>query len=670
MGPLLTVDNLKVWLDVNDVTIRAIDGVSLELRRSETFALVGESGCGKSMTALAIMRLLPDIAQVVAGAIKLDNEDLLQLPENRMRAIRGKRISMIFQEPMTSLNPVLTIGDQVAETLRRHTPLRADKLRRRVLELFDAVQIPDARGKYDEYPFQLSGGMKQRAMIALALACGPDILIADEPTTALDVTTQSQILKLLRELQRQTHMAILLITHDLGIVSQMAHTVAVMYAGEIVEIAGKAQFFLKPQHPYSRKLFESVPTGRKRQSVLSVIKGNVPSLAEEFSGCRFTKRCDYAFSPCAETPPQWTQLDTERGVRCHLFAEPASITLERSSGTAPSTLPLLPKEEVLDRAPTIEVEDLKVYFPIHKGLLKRVVGYVKAVDGVTLRIRGGQTLALVGESGCGKTTVGKGILQLIPNSAGKVRFNGAELTNLRERSLRPKRAEFQIVFQDPYSSLNPKMRIADILEEGMISLNVTSDRSARERTVDDLLLKVGLSADIKYRYPHEFSGGQRQRIAIARALAVNPKLIICDEPTSALDVSVQAQILNLLRDLQTSFGLAYLFITHNISVVEYLADEIAVMYLGRIVEYGKVNEVLENPQHPYTKALLSAVPKIDEFTQQEIIVLQGDLPSPANPPTGCYFHPRCPVAMDVCAKRYPDSAAFSKSHEASCHLYS
>jgi len=621
------------------------------------------------MTALAIMRLLPDTAQVVAGAIKLGNENLLQLPENRMRAIRGKRIGIIFQEPMTSLNPVLTIGNQVAEVLRRHTPLRAHKLRRQVLELFDAVQIPDAQGKYDEYPFQLSGGMRQRVMIALALACEPDILIADEPTTALDVTTQSQILQLLMELQRKNHMAILLITHDLGVVSQMAHSVAVMYAGEVVEVADKAQFFLKPHHPYSRKLFESVPTGRKRHSALSVIKGNVPSLVEEFVGCRFTKRCDYAFGPCAETPPRWTQLDAGCGVRCHLFMGPPSAVLERVSDTTLNASSFSPKEEALDEAPMIEVENFKVYFPIHKGLLKRVVGYVKAVDGVTFRIRGGQTLALVGESGCGKTTVGKGVLQLIPNVAGKVRFNGEELTNLHERNLRPKRAGFQIVFQDPYSSLNPKMRITDILEEGMISLNTASSWLVRERAVDDLLIKVGLSADTKYRYPHEFSGGQRQRIAIARALAVNPKLIICDEPTSALDVSAQAQILNLLRDLQTSLGLAYLFITHNISVVEYLADEIAVMYLGKIVEYGKVNEVLENPQHPYTKALLSAVPKLDERTQKEVIVLQGDLPSPANPPAGCYFHPRCQVAMEVCSKRYPDSASFSASHEASCHLY-
>ena len=671
--PLLQIENLKTWLDSGGLPVRAVDGLSLTLERGETFALLGESGCGKSMTALSIMRLLPDAGRIVSGEVKLDGQNLLELPEIAMRTVRGRRVAMIFQEPALSLNPVLTVGEQIAEVLYRHSNLRGNEAIKRIMELLDAVGIPDAARRLREYPFQLSGGMKQRVMIANALAGEPDLLIADEPTTALDVTIQAQVLDLIRDLQKRTGMAIMLITHDLGVVSQMAHKVAVMYAGQIVETAQAQEFFDNPAHPYSRKLFASLPNADKRTGRLAVIKGTVPPLNREFQGCRFAERCDFAWNKCREIDPDWSTASRDHVVRCHLYdASAPSEGLEvrgkeqnilaREQGALVSLL--TPADSSL-----LTVKDLKVYFPVHKGLFKRVAGYVKAVDGVTLEIKKGRTLALVGESGCGKTTVGKGILQLVPVTSGSVLYNGVDLAQLGRSELRAKRSEFQIIFQDPYSSLDPRMRVSDIIEEGMTALAIATSAEERSRRVDMLLEQVGLPTEMKQRYPHEFSGGQRQRISIARALAVNPKLIVCDEPTSALDVSVQAQILNLLKELQDKLGLAYLFITHNISVVEYLAHEVAVMYLGRIVETGSMEEVLNHPRHPYTRALLSAVPVIDRASRREIIRLQGDLPSPLNPPGGCHFHPRCPEVMPECRENYPQVSHFSGTHTARCYLY-
>ncbi|HXZ96301.1 MAG TPA: ABC transporter ATP-binding protein [Burkholderiales bacterium] len=665
MQPLMQISNLKTWLENGAAPVRAVDGVSLTLERAETFALLGESGCGKSMTALSIMRLLPDAGRIVAGQVVLDGQNLLALPEISMRAVRGGRMAMIFQEPALSLNPVLTVGEQIAEVLYRHTKLRGSEANKRIMELLEAVGIPDAERHFREFPFQLSGGMKQRVMIAIALAGEPHLLIADEPTTALDVTIQAQVLDLIRDLQKRTGMAILLITHDLGVVSQMAHKVAVMYAGQIVETAEAQEFFANPAHPYSRKLFASLPDTAKRTGRLAVIKGAVPQLNRDFRGCRFAERCDFAWEKCRRIDPGWSEAARGHVVRCHLYSEgkePAAAT----TGAEVAVASLSPVREPAD---LLNVSCLKVYFPVHKGLFKRVAGYVRAVDGVTLEIKKGRTLALVGESGCGKTTVGKGILQLVPVTSGSVRYNGVDLTRLGRGELRSRRSQFQIIFQDPYSSLNPRMRVSDIIEEGMTALEITTSAEERLRRVEMLLEQVGLSREMKQRYPHEFSGGQRQRISIARALAVDPKLIICDEPTSALDVSVQAQILNLLKELQDKFGLAYLFITHNISVVEYLAHEVAVMYLGRIVETGKTEEVLNRPRHPYTRALLSAVPVIDRATRREIIRLRGDLPSPLNPPSGCHFHPRCPEVMPECRLNYPGESRFSGTHSAHCFLY-
>jgi peptide/nickel transport system ATP-binding protein len=664
--PLLTLDNVRVELGRGESAIRPVDGVSLEIRRGETYALLGESGCGKSMTALSILRLLPQpIGHITAGHIQLGNEDLTALPESQMRRIRGRRISMIFQEPMTSLNPVLTIGDQIGEVLNQHHGMKGRVAKDRVLELLDAVGIPDARRRYTEYPHQLSGGMKQRVMISIALAGEPDLLIADEPTTALDVTIQAQVLELLQKLQQETHMAILLITHDLGIVAGMADRVAVMYAGQLVEEVSRDRFFGDARHPYSQKLFESLPEVRKREQPLSTIRGTVPALDQVFTGCRFVDRCDAAWELCHTQVPGWNSAAPGHHARCHLLDTsltiPAAVARQQDKTAIPAS-------HSSSGETLLQVADLKVHFPIHKGIFKRVAGYVYAVDGVSMSIPRGCTQALVGESGCGKTTVGKGILQLIRPTAGSVQFEDIELTTLKGKQLRKKRSDFQFIFQDPYSSMNPRMMVGDIVEEGMIAQGIGNTKQERRARVDELFKQVGLSPEHAQRYPHEFSGGQRQRICIARALAVDPRLVVCDEPTSALDVSVQAQILNLLKELQNSLGLSYLFITHNLSVVSYLADRVAVMYLGRIVEEGPVTDVLETPLHPYTRALLSAVPVIDADSKREIIRLEGDLPSPSSPPRGCHFHPRCPEALASCREQYPEESRHG-DHSVRCFLY-
>jgi len=659
--PLLRVENLAVEVGGQEAA-RAVDGVSFTLYPRETFALLGESGCGKSLTGLSLMRLLPDNVRIAGGSVRLGEEELLALPEAAMRAVRGKRVAMVFQEPGLSLNPVLTVGDQIREVLDCHTRLRGAAARRRILGLLEAVGIPDAARRFGEYPFHLSGGMKQRVMIAMMLAGEPELLIADEPTTALDVTLQAQVLDLLRGLQQRTHMAMLLITHDLGVVAEMAHRVAVMYAGEIVELAERDAFFANPRHPYSRKLFESLPTVDKRGKRLSVIPGAVPPLTTVFAGCRFAGRCGLAEPRCHEETPQWTPLPGG-GVRCHLARPdmpPPLFPKEPSTAAADAAAPGGP--------PLLVVSDLKVHFPVRRGVFKRVVGQVKAVDGLSFRLFPGRTLALVGESGCGKTTAGKGLLRLIEPTSGAVHFDGEEITALRGARLRAKRADMQIIFQDPYGSLNPRMRVADLIEEGMAALRVVPP-AARREAIDALLRQAGLAMESRDRYPHEFSGGQRQRIAIARALAVKPRLVVCDEPTSALDVSIQAQILNLLKSLQETLGLAYLFITHNLAVVDYLAHQVAVMYLGRIVEQGPSEAVRRRPKHPYTQALLAAVPRLDSSGERPVLALPSDLPSPLHPPGGCHFHPRCPQAMAVCRARYPGVVRFDAEHSVCCHLY-
>jgi peptide/nickel transport system ATP-binding protein len=645
--------------------VRIVDDISFEIAPGETFALLGESGCGKSMTALSLMRLLPDGIQTESNALHLGETDLTVLSERDMRSVRGGRMAMIFQEPGLSLNPVMTVGAQLAEALQLHCGLHGAAADARGIELLEQVGIPDAPRRLHEYPFQMSGGMKQRVMIAMALAGRPKLLIADEPTTALDVTIQAQVLQLLRDTQRQAGMALLLITHDLGVVAEMAHRVAVMYAGHIVELATREQLFAAPAHPYTRKLFDALPAAGRSDQLLAAIPGSVPPLHDIPRACRFAPRCDKAWDLCHEQAPAWTTLEDGRSVRCHLYAEPATRAAPRIPAAAEPARAVAAPAAV---PPILEVVDLRVHFPIRKGIFQRTAGHVRAVDGVSVSIGRGRTLALVGESGCGKTTAGKAMLQLVRPTAGSVRFGGNELVGLDAAALRKQRAGMQMVFQDPFASLNPKMRVAEILQEGMEALGIAGSSGERQRHIDQLLEQTGLDRQAKWRYPHEFSGGQRQRIAIARTLAVNPQLLVCDEPTSALDVSVQAQILNLLKSLQQELQLSYLFITHNLAVVEYLAHEVCVMYLGRIVERGTTQAVLHRPRHPYTQALLTAVPRVDG-QQREVLRLAGDLPSPANPPQGCHFHPRCPQAMPVCREQYPAASTDSTTHVVHCHLY-
>ncbi len=526
---ILTVKNLS--LNIGNQELLKL--VSFDIKRGEIFALVGESGSGKSLTSLAIMRLLPDAIKVTSGDIILNDKSLFSISEFEMQKVRGARIAMIFQEPMTALNPVMTIGEQVAEVLRLHFNLNVKELQKKVIELFEEVALPSAKERYSWYPHQLSGGQKQRVMIAIALACEPELLIADEPTTALDVTIQAQVLALLKTIQKKRSLSILFITHDMGVVAQMADSIAVMKNGELLEKASRNDFFKNPKHPYT----------------ISLLKNALPSKA-------------------IKTYKEETQ-------------------------------------------PLLEVQDLKVYFPIKKGFFKRTIGHTKAVNGISLNIPKGSTLALVGESGSGKSTIGTAILQLISATSGSIMFKGVDLTKLSQRELLAYRRKIQIVFQDPYSALNPRMTVGEIIREGMVSLKVgLQDKDVQDMLIKDLLVKVGLEFEHFYRYPHEFSGGQRQRIGIARALAVEPELIICDEPTSALDVTVRVQILELLKGLQKEKGLSYLFITHDLSIIKNIADDVAVMQEGKIVEQGLVEEVMDNPQHAYTQKLLTSVPKL------------------------------------------------------------
>ncbi|MCL2875616.1 MAG: dipeptide ABC transporter ATP-binding protein [Betaproteobacteria bacterium] len=666
---LLEVEGLTVTIHGAQRTVRPVEGVGLSIEAGETFALLGESGCGKSMAALAIARLLPEAATIAGGRVSLSGEELLALPESHMRRVRGGRIGMIFQEPATSLNPVMTIGAQIGEVLALHRSLRGETARIETRRLLEEVGIPAAQERLDDYPFQFSGGMKQRVMIAMALAGEPELLIADEPTTALDVTIQAQVLDLLARLQAERGMAMLLITHDLGVVARMAHRVGLLYAGELIETGSREDFFAAPLHPYAQRLFAALPDSSARGRMLDALPGGVPLLDQGFTGCRFASRCPRVFERCRSDTPNW-RVVKGRSVRCHLYGDGDEAPLRKqiAGGTADTTISSTPAS----RLPVLEVSRLAVHFPVKKGLLQRTVGWVRAVDGVSLCLEAGRTLALVGESGCGKTTVGRAILQLMPPTQGEMTFDGAPLRFHDRAAVRGMRRAVQMVFQDPFASLNPRFCIGDILEEGMVSLNVGGCAQERQHVVDELLKRVGLLPEMRWRYPHEFSGGQRQRIAIARALAVSPRVIVCDEPTSALDVSVQAQLLNLMCELQRERGLAYLFITHNLAVVRYMADEVAVMYLGRIVEQGPAARVLEAPAHPYTRMLLAAVPRVDAGAGTGAVKekpgVVAEPPSPLSPPAGCHFHPRCTRADDTCRTIFPVAREFGHGHAVRCHL--
>ena len=674
---LLSVQNLKTYFRTPEGLARAVDGISFDIKPNEIFALVGESGCGKSVTALSVIQLVAQPAGFIAdGAIYYKRQDITRLSEVDKRKIQGNDIAMVFQEPMTSLNPVFTIGNQISEAIQQHQNLRGAAARNAAIEMLDLVGIPEPAARYDEYPHQMSGGMKQRVMIAMALSCRPGLLIADEPTTALDVTIQAQILELIQRLQQELQMAVLLITHDLGVVANIADRVAVMYAGKIAEMGTWKQLYETPQHPYTVKLLESTPARDKRGTQLHTITGRVPKATEYNDGCRFADRCPKVMDGCESIAPTLHAVNgNAHNVACHLYnPEPPFNAIKTSAARLELETEIDSKNVDSSTQPTaaqpqLQVKDLCVHYPIQKGIFKRTVGYVYAVDNVTLEIPRGKTLALVGESGSGKTSFGKAILRLGVPVKGDLVYDGTNIATVTRELMHPYRKRMQIIFQDPYASLNPRMTVGAIIQEGMQAHGIGESADERHDRVAELMQRVGLSPDMVNRYPHEFSGGQRQRIGIARCLAVDPEFIVCDEATSALDVSVQAQILNLLKSLQSDFNLTYLFITHNLSVVEYFADEVAVMYLGRIVERGTTEEIFDSPKHPYTRALLSAVPKMDEKSGVEKIQLEGDVPSPINRPTGCYFHPRCPEVMPMCKDEYPDETSFTQTHTCNCYLY-
>ncbi len=668
-GWLLEVSDLRTHFATDAGIVKAVDGVSFHIDRGEVLALVGESGSGKSVTSLSIMRLLQSPpARYAGGEIFLEDRNLLQLSEAEMQEVRGNEISMIFQEPMTSLNPVFTIGNQIAETIIRHESKSYAQALRLAGDMLDLVGIPDPARCIASYPHQLSGGMRQRVMIAMALSCSPKLLIADEPTTALDVTVQAQILDVMRRLQHELGTAILFITHDLGVVAEMADRVIVMYAGRVVEEAPVASLFAAPKMPYTLALLRAIPSGggdNPAQTRLEAIPGIVPNPLRTPAGCAFHPRCRYATADCKEDVPALVDIGEGRKSRClhwESLETPPVRTDARSSAAHPEVVareeraagPMQPPSDFL-----LEVTDLRKWFPLRGGKS------VRAVQDVSLGIRRGEVVGLVGESGSGKTTVGRMILRLMDPTAGSIKFDGTDITRLSRRELQPYRRRMQLIFQDPVGSLDPRMTVARIVGEPFDIHGHVRGPEKRER-VASLLEKVGLSADLMERRPHEFSGGQRQRISIARALALAPEFIVADEPVSALDVSIQAQIINLLQDLKDDLGLTMLFIAHNLSVIEHISDRVIVMYLGKIMEVAPRRDLYANPVHPYTESLLSAAPIPDPGARRDRIILKGDIPSPTDPPSGCVFRTRCPIAASECANVEPPLEQIAPGHYKAC----
>ena len=670
-SPVVRVQDLRVHFDTDDGVARAVDGVSFEIGPGETLGLVGESGCGKSVTCLAMIGLVPmPPGRIVSGQVIYDDSDLLRIPKHELHRIRGNDISMIFQEPMTSLNPVFTIGEQIAESTMLHRGQRRREALIAATEMLDLVQVPDPARIARSYPHELSGGMRQRAMIAMALCCDPKLLIADEPTTALDVTTQAQILDLMRRLQRELGTAILFITHDLGVVAEIADRVIVMYAGRMVEEAPVGELLARPRMPYTASLLGAIPHLDRAlvgaEARLESIPGTLPDPLEPITGCAFEARCRQATEICGQSEPDLELIGDDQFVRCHHWRETKLPPRPRPAGgeTRVSTPTASPEDPPSD-GDLVRVENLVTDFPIRGGLLHRIVGHVAAVRGVSFSIRRGEVLGLVGESGSGKTTLGRNLLRLVEPTAGRVIFDGQDLTGATPVELKKFRRHMQMVFQDPYGSLNSRMTVGEILGEPYTIHRLASGAERAER-VAALLERVGLSPDHAGRFPHEFSGGQRQRIGIARALAVEPSFLVADEPVSALDVSVQAQILNLLLDLKADLDFTALFIAHDLGVVAYVADRVAVMYLGRIVEIGPTRSIYANPIHPYTEALLSAVPVPDPNYRRQRIILEGEVPNPATPPSGCGFRTRCPIAIPECAEIDPPLEEVSPGHFKAC----
>jgi len=667
--PLLSVENLHVHFVTGRGVVRAVEGIGYQVRQGEMIALVGESGCGKSVSALALMRLLAKPAgRIVAGRIVFEGRDLLQISEEEMREIRGRDIAMIFQEPMTSLNPVLSVGLQIMEPLIIHKHMDEKSARSRALDLLKMVGIPDPQRRLAQYPHQFSGGMRQRVMIAIGLACNPKLIIADEPTTALDVTIQAQILDLMKTLSRELGIAMVVITHNLGIVARYADRVNVMYSARMAEQASADQIFAQPLHPYTVGLLRSVPRlDRARGAKLETIEGLPPNLIDAPAGCRFAPRCAARLARCDAGPPPLEEVRPGRLTACLranelLSGGPGLIGLEAPDATLP------PPQKTFAAQPLLEVRGLKTWFDVGRGILPGARAVVRAVDDVSFRIFPGETLGMVGESGCGKTTVGRTLLRLERATAGSVHYAGEDVTYAEGEQLKRYRRQVQVIFQDPYSSLNPRMTVGAIIAERMLVHRLVANRKAARERVGELLSQVGLFDYMAERYPHELSGGQRQRVGIARALAMEPRFIVCDEPVSALDVSIQAQIINLLEELQTRLGLAYLFIAHDLAVVRHISDRVAVMYLGRVMEISGRDALYSDPLHPYTKALLDAVPVPDPALERvrPRSVLGGEVPSPLDPPAGCVFHTRCPMAKEECRRTVPELREVRPLHYAAC----
>jgi peptide/nickel transport system ATP-binding protein len=666
---VLEIEGLRTFIRLRSGVVRAVDGVSFAVEPGETVGLVGESGCGKTMTGLSVMGLLPNGGFIADGAVRFGGKDLAALSEPGMRRIRGNEIGMVFQDPMTSLNPTMTVGHQIAEVVREHRKVSKPDAMARAEEVLALVGMPRPAERLSYYPHQLSGGLRQRVMIGMALACEPKLLIADEPTTALDVTIQNQILVLLDELKDRLGMAVLLITHDLGVIAGRADRVVVMYAGKIVEKADTGDLFRRTRHRYTSALLASIPhLDQPNSQPLYSIPGLPPDLMHPPAGCRFAPRCRFATDVCRSSEPALGGPDLDHPFACFHPVDPAD------EDSTPARAEVTPGRH---RAPDLRPDsDLLIIdhavkeFPVTSGaLLRRVAGTVKAVSDVTLTIRRGETLGLVGESGCGKTTIGRMVVALERATSGRVIFEGQDLGGLSGARLRQVRKDLQIMFQDPYASLDPRMRVGSILREPLQIQALGSPAEQRAR-VADLLDEVGLNPRSTQLYPHEFSGGQRQRIGLARALALSPKLIVADEPVSALDVSIRSQILNLMRRLQVAHGLTYIVISHDLSVIRYLADRVGVMYLGKLVEMGRSADIYERPAHPYTLGLLNTIPVPDPDVERakEGVAVTGELPSAMNPPSGCRFRTRCPMRQEICAAEEPVLRSFGGDHVAACHF--
>lgn len=672
MKTLLNIEKLSVDFHTKRGPLNAIRDVTLSINAGETVCLVGESGSGKTVTSKAIMRLIDhENGFITNGKVMLDDVDLAVLPEGELRKIRGKRVAMVFQEPMAAFDPVFTIGQQIVETIQQHEQKSKREAWERSIELLQRVGIPEPAIRMKQYPGELSGGMLQRAMIAMALSCGPELLIADEPTTALDVTIQAQILLLLQDLKREYNMSILLITHDLGIAAEIADRVIVMYAGNIVEQGTALELFESPQHPYTRGLLQSIATlDTVRGSKLFSIEGSIPNQSSMPEGCLFHPRCAFATDKCKAGAPVLKDIGGRKVACWHaerVAAEGdwrydgARLHVQEKSESVFAPNEGQPPLEIL-----FEAEHLHKYYPIKVNRFSVAPTFIRAVDDVSFSIRKNETFGLVGESGSGKSTLGRLLLQMERATSGKVSFQGRELTSLKGSALRAVRKDMQVIFQDPYGSLDPRWTVGDSIAEPLRVHNGISVQEGRQH-VEELLRLVGLDSSNAGRYPHEFSGGQRQRIGIARAIALNPSFILADEAVSALDVSVQAQIVNLLQELQQKLGLTYLFIAHGLQVVRHISDRIGVMYLGKLVEVARSDELFRHPAHPYTRALIASIPQPDPGLRRELVSIDGEIPSPANPPRGCHFHPRCPLATSRCREEQPALNLLGQDHFVACH---